>query len=88
MKVTALELRNRLGSILDRLDKDQEPIIVEKDRKPRAVLLPLALYRERFLDFQERALRDELVKEIRETAPRAVRNTVAELRRLRYGDRG
>jgi hypothetical protein len=35
---TALELRNRLGAILDRLDSRQEPIIVEKDRKPRAVL--------------------------------------------------
>lgn len=87
MKVTALELRNRLGSILDRLEKEQEPIIVEKDRRPRAVLLPLALYRERFLDYQEKALRDELVKEIRESAQPAVRDTVAELRRLRYGDR-
>ena len=88
MKVTALELRNRLGSILDRLDKEQEPVIVEKDRKPRAVLLPLSLYRERFLDFQEKALRDELVREIRESAPPSVRDTVAEIRRLRYGDRG
>ncbi|PYT09364.1 MAG: hypothetical protein DMF49_02410 [Acidobacteria bacterium] len=87
MKVTSLELRNHLGSILDRLDKEQEPVIVEKGRKPRAVLLPLALYR-RFLDLQEKALRDELVKEIRESALPAVRDTVVELRRLRYGDRG
>lgn len=86
MKVTALELRNQLGRILDRMDRDQEPVIVEKGRKPRAVLLPLALYRERFLDFQERALREELVREFRDSAPRAVRDTVAELRRLRYGD--
>ena len=86
MKVTALELRNRLGSILDQLDRDQEPVIVEKDRKPRAVLLPLALYRERFLDLQERALRDELVREIREAAQPALRDTLAELRRLRYGE--
>lgn len=87
MKVTALELRNRLGSILDQLDRDQEPIIVEKGRQPRAVLLPLALYRERFLDFQDKELRDALLSEIRESALPAVRDTVAELRRLRYGDR-
>ena len=68
------------------MDRDQEPVIVEKGRKPRAVLLPLALYRERFLDFQEKSLRDELVREIRDSAPRAVRDTVAELRRLRYGN--
>jgi prevent-host-death family protein len=86
MKVTALELRNRLGSILDRLDRDQVPIIVEKGRKPRAVLIPLSLYHERFLDLQEKALREELIREIRETAPPATRDTVAELRRLRYGE--
>jgi len=87
MRVTALELRNRLGRILDRMDRDQQPVIIEKGRKPRAVLVPLALYRERFLDLQEKALRDELVREIRESAPPAIRDTVAELRRLRYGDR-
>jgi len=86
MKVTALELRNRLGQILDRLDKTQQPIIIEKGRKPRAVLIPLALYESRFIDLQEKALRDELVREIRESATPSIRDTVAELRRLRYGD--
>jgi PHD/YefM family antitoxin component YafN of YafNO toxin-antitoxin module len=86
VRVTALELRHRLGAILDRMDRDQEPVIVEKDRKPRAVLLPLALYRERFLDLQERELRDQLVRDLREGARPAVRDTVAELRRLRYGE--
>lgn len=86
MKVTAVELRNQLERILDRMDRDQEPVIVEKGRKPRAVLLPMALYRERFLDFQDKALRDELIREIRDSAPRAGRDTVVELRRLRYGD--
>lgn len=86
MKVTALELRHNLGAILDRLDKKQQPIVVEKGRKPRAVLLPIALYQERFLDFAEKALRDELILEMRDTAPPAQRDTVAELRRLRYGD--
>lgn len=87
MKVTSFELCNRLGSILDRMDKDQQPVIVEKDRKPRAVLLPMALYRERFVDFQEKVLRDQWVREIRESATSAVRDTVAELRRLRYRGR-
>ena len=86
MRVSALELRNRLGAILDRLDREQQPVIIEKGRKPRAVLVPLALYRERFLDFQERTLRDDLVREMRDAAPPAARDTVAELRRLRYGD--
>lgn len=86
MRVTSLELRNRLGTILDRMDRDQQPVIIEKGRRARAVLVPLSLYRERFLDLLEKSLRDELVREIRESAPPAVRDTVAELRRLRYSD--
>jgi PHD/YefM family antitoxin component YafN of YafNO toxin-antitoxin module len=88
MKVTALELRNRLGAILEQLDRDQEPIIIEKGRKPRAALLPLALYQKRFVDFKEKGLRHALVREIRESAPRAASNTLAELRRLRSGVTG
>ena len=86
MKVTALELRNRLGEILETLDREQAPIIVEKGRKPRAVLISLQLYRERFLDLQEKELREQLVQEFRNTPLPALRDTVAELRRLRYGD--
>ena len=86
MKVTALELRNRLGEILETLDREQAPIIVEKGRKPRAVLIPLRLYRERFVDLQEKELREQLVAEFRDTPVSTLRDTVAELRRLRYGD--
>ena len=86
MKVTALELRNRLGEILETLDREQAPIIIEKGRKPRAVLIPLRLYRERFVDLQEKELREQLVAEFRDTPVSTLRDTVAELRRLRYGD--
>jgi prevent-host-death family protein len=86
MKVTALELRNRLGEILETLDREQTPIIVEKGRKPRAVLIPLQLYRERFVDLQEKELREQLVQEFRDTPLPSLCDTVAELRRLRYGD--
>ena len=87
MKITAVELRHRLGSVLDQLDRDQGPMIVWKGRQPRAVLLPLALYQERFPDFHEKDPRDALVREIRESAPPATRDTLTELRRCRYGDR-
>ena len=86
MRVTALDVRRRLGKILDRLDRDQQPVIVEQDGRPRAVLLPLELYQERFSDLQEREPRIELVRELRDAARPAIRSTVAELRRLRYGE--
>jgi len=82
-----LELRNRLGEVLERLDREQTPIIIEKGRKPRAVLIPLQLYRERFVDLQEKELRERLVEEFRDDPVPALRDTVAELHRLRYGDK-
>jgi len=85
MRISVLDLCNRLGQILDLLDEKQEPVIVEEDRKPRAVLLPFALYRERFPDGAGKALRDDLVDGMRRSAPKATRDTVVELRRLRYG---
>ncbi|MBI3073446.1 MAG: type II toxin-antitoxin system Phd/YefM family antitoxin [Deltaproteobacteria bacterium] len=48
--VNALEVRQALGKILDRLDRDGEPIIVKKGREERAVLVPLKLFLERFVD--------------------------------------
>ncbi len=87
MKVTALELRHRLGEVLETLDREQVPIIIEKGRKPRAVLIPLRLYRERFVDLQEKELREQLVREFRDHPVPVVRDTIAELRRLRYGDK-
>jgi len=48
--VNALRVRQSLGRILDDLDRDGEPVLVEKGRLPRAVLVPLQLFRERFVD--------------------------------------
>ena len=48
--VNALKIRQSLGQILDELDRGGEPILVEKARQPRAVLVPLKLFRERFVD--------------------------------------
>jgi PHD/YefM family antitoxin component YafN of YafNO toxin-antitoxin module len=37
--VNALEVRNKLGAILDDLERTGEPIIVHKGRRARAVLI-------------------------------------------------
>lgn len=49
-RVNALQVRQALGRILDQLDRDNEPLLLEKERQPRAVLVPLRLFRERFAD--------------------------------------
>jgi PHD/YefM family antitoxin component YafN of YafNO toxin-antitoxin module len=50
--VNALKLRNNLGAILDQLTESEEPILVSKDRKIRAVLITPEQYEKRFLDWQ------------------------------------
>jgi PHD/YefM family antitoxin component YafN of YafNO toxin-antitoxin module len=66
-RVNALEVRQALGRVLDDLDAHGEPILVEKNRQPRAVLVPLRLFRERFADrtvHEERLLLDRRIAEL------------------------
>jgi prevent-host-death family protein len=65
-KVNALELRQSLGRVLTRLAKTGKPILVEKDRKPAAVLISLEDYRTRFVDVEADRRRAELVERIKQ----------------------
>lgn len=66
MKTTnALKLRQSLGKILKELARDGRPIIVEKDRKPAAVLIAIEDFQRRFADREADALRDEIVERIK-----------------------
>ena len=49
-KINALELRQSLGKIISLLEKGGDPILVERGRKPAAVLISLGDYKERFID--------------------------------------
>jgi prevent-host-death family protein len=65
IKTNALALRQNLGSIIDQLQKNGEPILVEKGRQPVAVLISLEDYKKRFVDVIADIERRELVKKIR-----------------------
>ena len=64
-KVNALQLRQALGRVLRRLEKTGGPILLEKDRKPAAVIISLAEYRKRFVDVEADELRREVVERIK-----------------------
>lgn len=51
-EVNALTIRNKLGEVLDRLNKKGEPILISKGRKVRAVLVTPEQFERRFLDWQ------------------------------------
>lgn len=84
-RVNALELRQNLGRVLRSLEKEGDPIIIERQRRPAAVLISLADYQTRFVDReadeQRRAI-VERIREIRFTAPRG-KTTLDLLRKVR-----
>ena len=83
--VNALEIRNHLGEVLDRLEKTGEPVLVSKGRRIRAVLITPEDYEKRFLDRQVEERRIELLARIKEmrrppTMPRQSLDVLRELR--------
>ena len=62
--VNALKLRNHLGEIIDTIERDQQPILISKGRKIRAVLITPEQFKERFLDFQAEEAKQKLLDDI------------------------
>ena len=67
--VNALKIRQNLGQVLDLLDAEG-PILIEKNRTPRAVLISIEDYKRKFE-------REELVRRRKEARKRidAIRNS-------------
>jgi prevent-host-death family protein len=86
-KVNALTLRQSLGKVLRLLQKGGAPVLVEKDRKPAAVLISLADYQRRFVDRIADEERREIVRRIKAMTARGDESSVDMIRRLRGGTR-
>lgn len=86
--VNALKLRNNLGDILDRIDRDKEPVIITKGRKIRAVMITPEQFKTRFLDLQAEEERDALLKTIGDIRVETIgnKNSLSILRELRGYD--
>jgi PHD/YefM family antitoxin component YafN of YafNO toxin-antitoxin module len=86
--VNALSVRNRLGEILDGLDRTGEPILISKGKKIRAVLITPEAFQRRFLDFQAREQREQFLERLKAMkGPKVVsEDSVETLRRLRGYD--
>ncbi len=63
--VNALELRQSLGKVLDRLERGDGPIVVHRRRRPAAALVSLKDYRERFVDREADEARRRIVGKIK-----------------------
>ena len=84
-RVNALKLRQSLGQVLEELDSEG-PILIEKGRRPRAVLISLRDFEERFVDRQARDARRALATSIlatRDHTEPSAASVVGDLRALR-----
>jgi len=83
--VNALELRQSLGTVLDRLERNGAPIMVCRRRTPVAALVSLKDYRERFVDQEADEQRRQVVARIKQIQfdPPAAGTTLDILRALR-----
>lgn len=73
-KATALQLRQNLGSLVKKLLETNEPILLEKDRKPVGVIISLEDYKRRFVDIDADLRRREIVDEIKKAQIKLPKN--------------
>ena len=84
MNVNALKIRNEFGRVLDSLKESGEPIIIEKNRAPVAVLISLEDFQNRFIDYREKEKKKEIISLFRKNLVKSKKNSLKEIRKLRY----
>lgn len=89
-KTNALEMRRNLGKVLRDLERYGEPVLVEKNREPAAVVITLRDYRERFVDHAAAEDRERLARDILSMRRHALKSskTAAEMVRALRGPLG
>lgn len=84
--INALAVRKELGAVLDSLVAGGAPVLVTRDREPVAALVPIAVFRQRFVDYLASDALEKAMSELGElqTATRGG-DSLRELRALRDG---
>ena len=84
-KVNALQIRNNLGQILDRLNAKGEPILISKAHKIRAVLVTPEQFEKRFIDWQSEEDKKRLIGAVKQLRKKRLGNltSLSVLRELR-----
>ena len=89
-KISSLTLRQSFTKVLATLQKTGEPILIEKSRKPAAVLISLEDFQRRFVDRDADDRRRQLIEKIKSTAMQSHDRRPSEelLEELREGRKG
>jgi len=59
--VNALQLRQSLGAVVEELERSGEPVLLQKGRRPVAVLISLRDFQERFVERAAAEAREEIL---------------------------
>jgi prevent-host-death family protein len=59
--VNALQLRQSLGAVVEELERSGEPVLLQKGRRPVAVLISLRDFEERFVERAAAEARQEIL---------------------------
>lgn len=62
--ISAVQLRQSVGKVVKMLEKNNEPVILDKGNKPVAVLISLKDFHERFVEKAAEEARLELIRKI------------------------
>jgi len=84
--INALAVRKELGAVLDSLAAGGEPVLVTRDREPVAALVPIAIFKQRFVDYLANDALEKAMAELAalQTAAQGG-DSLEELRALREG---
>lgn len=64
-KTNALQLRQNMGALIEKLRATGEPILLEKDRTPVGVIISIDDYKKRFVDIDADIARKEIIEKIK-----------------------
>ena len=83
--INALKVRNQFGAVLDMLEREHEPILIEKRKQVKAVLISYEDFLHRFIDKQAEEAKQEFLTKVATLRQASIAGTdpVADLRRLR-----
>jgi prevent-host-death family protein len=84
-KVTALALRQSLGKVVAALQRTGEPVLLQKGRRPVAVLISLRDFQERFVEKAAAEAREAILADMDALArpsadPTSARDVLRDLR--------
>lgn len=83
----ALQLRQEFGLILSQMEQGADPLIIERNSSPVAVLLPYSLFMKRFVEHQSQGERNELLERFKSAQKKSKKSSLEILRELRYGEK-